>query len=251
MRIYARQTHLDLRNGAKKKAFVSNCAETTHRLRQTRPNSHGATPSERQRQDICGIPINLCMEFDRHSINYGAMVECFVQHRAPNATRISTLVPSDAEIVTIITTTADTFVLFPTDSASNLCMVWPSFSARHVLGTNTVVHGWLYRDRRERTHVTVFDASRVGGVDVRKLAPLARHVAVHEQLHQQSREQAIHYHWCGHEAQCMRPFHHYKLDFDVACITRLLEDMDAPAAQVQRVLPCLLVGEQDLRPRLR
>ena len=58
-----------------------------------------ASPSAQQRQDICGIQIHLCVEFDRSAINYGALRRDFVQHCAKsNAMSISTLVPRDAEI---------------------------------------------------------------------------------------------------------------------------------------------------------
>jgi hypothetical protein len=50
----------------------------------------------------------------------------------------------------------------------------------------------------------------------------------------------------------MRPFHTFKLDFHVSGIARLPvnlhEDMLCADASMLRILPCLLVGEGDLRP---
>ena len=211
-----------------------------------------ASPSTSQRHDICGIPIDLCVEIDRSKINYGALQKVFVQHcAATDASKMSTLVPRDGEIITLITTETDTFALFPHDTSSNLFFTRPAFAAQHVLGTDSVVHGWLYRNRRARSHVAIFDASRVNGQDVRKLDALQRHILVHQCLHAQPANSRIHYHWSGHEAKCMRPFHKLKMDFDVVCIARLMEDMDAAKPCVQRVLPCLLVAEGDLRaPRI-
>ena len=104
------------------------------------------TPSERQRQDLCGLRIDICTDFDRTALNYGQLSDVFVQHRAAtDALFLSTLVPRDAEIVTLITTVSDTFVLFPEPSGSELFITRPTFSARHALGPDAVVHGWLYR----------------------------------------------------------------------------------------------------------
>ena len=208
-----------------------------------------ASPSHQQQHDICGIPIDLCVDFDRSTINYGALLRVYVQHSAAtDASKISTLVPRDCKIVTLITTSTDTFVLFPHENSSNLFFIRPAFAAQHALGTDSVVHGWLYRNRRARSHVAIFDASCLNREDVRKLDPLQRHMRVHHQLHHLPANSSIHYHWSGHEAQCMRPFHKMKMDFDVVCIARLMHDMDAAVPCVQRVLQCLLVAEGDLRP---
>ena len=127
-------------------------------------------------------------------------------------------------------------------------MARPTFSARHVLGCDAVVHGWLYRDRQQRTHVAVFDASHLHGVDLRALDALQRHKAVHGAMHQVAHAAVIQYHWCGHEEHCMRPFHTFKLDFDVSCIARLTHDLLAPGTSTLRVMWCLLVGDADLAP---
>ena len=212
-----------------------------------------ATPREVQRQDICGIPVSLCVEFDCSTMNYGALRKQCVQHcAATDANLMSTLVPREAEIVTLITTETETFVLFPDDNSPNLFMARPSFSARHILGNSAIVHGWLYRDRRQRTHVALFDASRLGEVNVRGHSALDRHVAVHHLMYPLAADANIHYHWCGFEAQCMRPYHTFKLDFEVSTIARLpsnlCEHMCDPTCTMLRVLPCLLVGDGDLRP---
>jgi len=208
-----------------------------------------ATPSDVQRQDVCGLRIDICVEFDRSGLNYAKLCDAFVQHRtATDATTISTLVPRDAEIVTLITTATETFVLFPEASGNSLFMVRPSFSARHIVGADSVAHGWLYRDRRQRTHVAVFDASRLKGVDLRAQSALQRHTSVHAQLNALPTNTSIHYHWSGHEEHCMRPFHHMKLGFDLCCIARLPDDLAVASPGMQRVLPCLLVADGDLRP---
>ena len=46
----------------------------------------------------------------------------------------------------------------------------------------------------------------------------------------------------------MRPFHHMKLGFDLSCIARLPDDLNVAGHSMQRVLPCLLVANGDLRP---
>jgi hypothetical protein len=208
-----------------------------------------ATPSEAQHQDVCGLRIDICVEFDRSHLNYAQLLDNFVQHSAAtDAVKISTLVPRGAEIVTLITTATETFALFPEKSGSSLFIVRPAFSARHLLGSDSVAHGWLYRNRRERTHVAVFDASRLNGIDLRAESALRRHTCVHEQLNAQPANSCIHYHWCGHEEHCMRPFHHMKLEFDLWCIARLTDDLGDAGAGMLRVLPCLLVADGDLRP---
>ena len=111
-----------------------------------------------------------------------------------------------------------------------------------------MAHSWLYRNRRERTHVAVFDASRLDGIDLRTEGALQRHTRVHERLNALPASSSIHYHWCGHEEHCMRPFHHMKLGFDLCCIARLPEDLSVAGPGMQRVLPCLLVADGDLRP---
>ena len=208
-----------------------------------------AATSATQRQHVCGIRIDICVDFDRSHINYAHLLDVFVQHSAAaDAVKISTLVPRDAEIVTLITTASDTFVLFPQPSGSELFITRPTFSARHALGPDAVAHGWLYRNRRERTHVAVFDASRLDGFDLRTEGALQRHTRVHERLNALPASSCIHYHWCGHEEHCMRPFHHMKLGFDLCCIARLPEDLSVAGPGMQRVLPCLLVADGDLRP---
>jgi len=212
-----------------------------------------ANPSEIQRQDICGIPVSLCVEFDCSTMNYGALRKQCVQHcAATDAKLMSTLVPRDAEIVTLITTDTETFVLFPEDQSPNLFMARPSFSARHILGNNAIVHGWLYRDRRQCTHVAIFDASRLGEVNLRGDSALNRHVAVHHLMYPLAADANIHYHWCGFEAQCMRPYHTFKLNFEVTTIARLSSNLSElmcdSSSTMLRVLPCLLVGDGDLRP---
>jgi len=207
-----------------------------------------STPSERQGQDVCGMRIDICMDFDRSAINYGQVLDVFVQHcAATDATIMSTLVPRDAEIVTLVTTATDTFVLFPKLSDRKLFFTRPAFSARHALGPDAVVHGWLYRNRRERTHVALFDASRLDGVDLRAQSAF-EHTRVHVRLNALPANSCMHYHWCGHEEHCMRPFHHMKLGFDLCCIAHLPDDLNVVGHSLQRVLPCLLVADGDLRP---
>ena len=221
-----------------------------------------ASRSELQRQDVCGLRIDICSDFDRSELNYGPLLDGFVQHRAAtDATYMSTLVPRDAEAVTLVTTATDTFVLFPevlfpealvSDVApeaggSDLFLARPAFSARHALGPDAVAHGWLYRNRRERTLVALFDASRIDGADLRAQGALERHTRVHERLNALPASSCLHYYWCGHEEHCMRPFHHMKLGFDLWCIARLPPDLGADA-RLTRVLPCLLVADGDLPP---
>ena len=208
-----------------------------------------STPSERQRQDLCGLRIDICTDFDRSALNYGQLSDVFVQHRAAtDALFLSTLVPRDAEIITLVTTATDTFVLLPERSDSQLFLARPAFSARHALGSDAVAHGWLYRNRRGRTLVAVFDASRLDGVELRTRGALERHRSVHERLNALPATSCLHYHWCGHEEHCMRPFHHMKLGFDLSCIARLPDDLNVASHSMQRVLPCLLVANGDLRP---
>ena len=232
-------------------------AESSRAAKSRRAATSGTmtTPRELHRQDICGIPVSLCIEFDCSTMNYPALCQQYVQHHAATAARcMSTLVPRDAEVVTLVTTETETFVLFPDAEGSNLFMARPSFSARHILGQNAIVHGWLYRDTRKRTHVAVFDASKLENVNIRGHSALERHVAVHHLLHPIAADAAIHYHWCGFEAQCMRPYHTFKLNFDVSGIARLSENLAEqmldPATKMVRILPCLLVGEGDLRPTI-
>ena len=208
-----------------------------------------STAGEQQRQDVCGLRIDICTDFDRSSINYGQLSDGFVQHRAAtDATFMSTLVPRDAEIVTLVTTATDMFVLFPEQSGAMLFLARPAIAARHALGADAVVHGWLYRNRRGRTHVAVFDASRLDGVELHTRSALERHRSVHERLNALPATSCVHYHWCGHEEHCMRPFHHMKLGFDLAGIARLPDDLSVAGRYMQRVLPCLLVGNGDLQP---
>jgi hypothetical protein len=212
-----------------------------------------STTRELNRTDICGIPVSLCVDFDCAIMNYPSLRKQCVQHcAATSANCISTLVPNDAEVVTLITTDTSTFALFPGSDDNTLFMARPAFSARHIFGQNAIVHGWLYRDHRKRTRMAAFDASRLGDVDVRQNSALNRHVALHQIMHSLAADSAIHYHWSGYEAQCMRPFHTFKLDFHVSGIARLPvnlhEDMLCADASMLRILPCLLVGEGDLRP---
>jgi hypothetical protein len=173
-----------------------------------------------------------------------------VQHNAEHdAVKMSTLVPSSAEVVTLITTETDSFILFPADDSDDVFYATPLFQARPAMGANTVVHGWLYTDKRAVVHIGVFDATRVRGVELRELPPLERHSAVHALLHKFGCEHRIHYHWSGYESHCMRPFHHGKLDYAIGGIARLSPDMGAPS--VVRVLACLLTGAGDLETRRR
>jgi len=208
-----------------------------------------ATRSELQRQDVCGLRIDICTDFDRSTINYGELREGFVQHcAATDASCMSTLVPRDAQGVTLVTTATDTFVLFPEASGDELFLARPAFSARHALGPDAVAHGWLYRNRRDRTLVALFDASRIDGVDLRARGAIERHTQVHDKTHALPASSSLHYHWCGYEEHCMRPFHHMKLGFDVWCIARLPPDLGAAGPHLTHVLPCLLVADGDLRP---
>jgi len=96
--------------------------------------------------------------------------------------------------------------------------------------------------------VALFDASHIDGVDLRAQGAIERHTQVHEKMHALPASSCLHYHWCGYEEHCMRPFHHMKLGFDVWCIARLPPDIGAAGPHLTRVLPCLLVADGDLRP---
>lgn len=203
-----------------------------------------------QRQTVCGLCIHICSEFEREQMNYGALASACVQHNArTDKERMSTLIPADAEIITIITSDAETFILFPADSSDNVFYARPRYAGRVALGVDTVVHGWLYTDKRGVVRIGVFDATRVKGAGMRTLSTLERHTAVHSLMHSFGCEHHVHYHWSGHESHCMRPFHQFKLDYDISGIARLSPDMGAP--DVVRVLPCLLTGTKDLAPRPR
>ena len=208
-----------------------------------------AEPSQsHQRRSVSGLCVFICSEFDRSHLNYGALDPRYVHHNpATNAETMSTLVPRGAETVTVITTEESTFLLFPEQDSDDVFYARPRYAAHHCLGAHSVVHGWLYTDKRNVVRIGLFDASRIKGVDLRTKSCLERHTAVHELLHEVGGESCLHYHWSGHEAQCMRPFHTFKLHFDISGIARLTPDLgDSGAASVVRVLPRLLTAPADL-----
>ena len=201
-----------------------------------------STPLARMRNDLCGLDIDLNADFDVSSYSYPCMSAAPLAHHSPDtdAEIFATLMPANAEIVCLLTNLyGDTYVFLPRlEGMVTLCK--PAYSAAKLIGNDSVCHGFLYPDKHSVTRIGLFDASRICGQSTRELAPVDRHIALHNrfrEVHSAARTDLLKHHWSGYEQSCMRACLDQNDMFDIRGVVRIPVVLHSETAPLVRVLP--------------
>ena len=199
------------------------------------------TPLSRMRGDVCGLDIDMFSDFDLSSYVYPCLSRVpLVQHAPHTDSHIfSTLMPENAEIVSLLTNLyGDTYMHMP-QFVDKVTLCKPAYSAAHMIGCDSVCHGFMYRDKQACTRIGLFDTSQICGNSQRELVPVDRHVELYKRLRdvRTDRSPTISYHWSGYEESCMHACLDRNDSFDIRGVVRVPVVLHSESAPLVRVLP--------------
>lgn len=122
------------------------------------------------------------------------------------------MLPDDSLLVTLILFQDGRTFVDPHQSFGVLHMAKPMYSLKGMLPGDSILHGFLYDDKHETKKLGLFDATKIGGVEIGHEDALQRHSMLFDILHSSDALNNlpchIIYHGAFYENACL------KLDID-------------------------------------
>jgi len=180
---------------------------------------------------LCEIISTRCMSGVHASLKYCSL-ECEGEHTRFDAENAATLMPVDAQIISLFIDSKGYTYAYIDD----MYIVKLQYCLRNILPNDSVVYGFIFKNLSGVVVLGIFDASRVRGRCLLHLSCIDRFKAIHSEFTalkptpSSPQTQYVHLHWVGHEGVLVdmmqfRKEKRMKVDFAVDCVLRLSDDL--------------------------
>lgn len=188
---------------------------------------------------VLGLKINMlsevistrCMTGVHASLKY-CSVECDGEHTRYDVENAATLMPVDAQIISLFIDSKG----FTYAYIDDVYIVKLQYCLRNILPNDSVVYGFIFKNLSGIVVLGIFDAARVRGRCLLHLPGIERFKCIHSEFKVLNlvpsglKSQFVHLHWVGHEGVLVNMMQFRKekppkVDFAVDCVLRLSDDL--------------------------
>lgn len=185
--------------------------------------------------DICGAAIHINVPVSSSHSRYPSISSCPANRKKydplepiPEDYNSSTVFPLDSVIISLILTSEGNTYIDTHDKEGMLFMAKPDYNMKGIMSNDSILHAFLYTNKKGDNNLGLFDANKINGVDVSTNCPLGRHRVLFEDYHMNVKKQDlapgnILHHGVGYEFAVLE-VNKEKLHFETTQILRIPEN---------------------------